>query len=381
MDVDIKFMVSIKKIVTAFITIIFLSFNSAIHAENLKIYTKKAQEAPEDEASAMLLHDESDEIDKEIERYFKQLSSSSNVDVDFEKLKKLSRNSDHPEDEIKSNRIVFSNVSRNQNSDFLNHKVTKGDTLWNIGKRYRIDPSAIIKHNPDLSNRPLYIGEEIIIVKSETETPVYKPVNIRHRIRKGDTLSHIAQRYNVSIGNLTRWNRISRKTVLIPGRTLLISKVQLSSKYRYRPYFTYPMKTGRVTSRFGRRRNPFARHSRQFHKGLDIGAPIGTPFYAAREGVVILSGRFRGYGNCIFIRHTNGYVSIYAHNKVNLVKRGDVVKRQQLIGKVGRTGMATGPHLHFEIRDKTVPINPQYALTLKEVVNKNIAMKLNGKSR
>ena len=360
------------------VILILFSPLSFVYSDAIKDYNEKAREAPEAEANAMLLHDETDEIDEEIEKYFKQISSSTRVDVDFEKLKKISKSDESSENIVQDNgRVVFSNVSSSASNNFLNHKVKKGDTIWNISKKYDVDPKNILKHNPDLDKRPLYIDEEIIIVKTNSETPVYKPVNIRHRIRKGDNLSTIAQRYNVPINSICQWNGISRKSILYPGRTLLISKVQLSGQYEYRPYFINPIKGGRITSNFGKRRNPFSRNSKQFHKGMDIGAVIGTPFYAAREGVVILSGRFKGYGNCIFIRHTSGYVSIYGHNKVNLVKRGDVVNRGQLIGKVGRTGMATGPHLHFEIRDKTVPINPRYALTLKEVVSKNkIAMQL-----
>ena len=95
------------------------------------------------------------------------------------------------------------------------------------------------------------------------------------------------------------------------------------------------------------------------HQGIDIACPLGTPIRAAGAGKVIYSGNtIRGYGNLIILRHTDDMVTIYAHNQVNLVEEGRTVERGQTIGKVGQTGNASGPHLHFEVRTSNRAVDP-----------------------
>lgn len=86
-----------------------------------------------------------------------------------------------------------------------------------------------------------------------------------------------------------------------------------------------------------------------FHWGIDLAAPIGTPFYAAGDGVVLKAGPASGFGNAIYIQHENGDVSVYGHEYKYLVKAGDIVHAGDEIGLVGSEGQSTGPHLHFEI--------------------------------
>ena len=117
------------------------------------------------------------------------------------------------------------------------------------------------------------------------------------------------------------------------------------------PRLIWPVE-GRVMSRFGWRGH---RH----HDGIDIAAPEGTPVVAAADGIVIYSGNgFRGYGNLIVIKHTPRVFTIYAHNKKNLVRKGQKVRQGQTIALVGSTGRATGPHLHFELRIGNKPVDP-----------------------
>ena len=95
------------------------------------------------------------------------------------------------------------------------------------------------------------------------------------------------------------------------------------------------------------------------HKGLDVTAEIGTPIYAARPGKVIYaSNELSGFGNCIIIQHDPVWTTFYAHNNRNFVQAGDIVHCGQVIAEVGKTGRATGPHLHFEIRENGVPLDP-----------------------
>jgi murein DD-endopeptidase MepM/ murein hydrolase activator NlpD len=114
---------------------------------------------------------------------------------------------------------------------------------------------------------------------------------------------------------------------------------------------------GWLTSGFGHRRSPFTSR-RQFHSGIDIVSREGTPIMAPADGLVIKAKREGGYGNILEIRHMQGIVTRYAHNKKNLVRAGMRVKRGNIIAQVGSTGRSTGPHLHYEVRLNGVAVNP-----------------------
>ena len=105
-----------------------------------------------------------------------------------------------------------------------------------------------------------------------------------------------------------------------------------------------------VTSHFGHRHNAMGGKGSEFHPGVDIGAPTGTPIRAARAGVVVFAGAAGGYGNLTAIKHADGSFTMYGHQSHLGVHVGQQVAAGQTIGRVGRTGRATGPHLHFEVR-------------------------------
>jgi murein DD-endopeptidase MepM/ murein hydrolase activator NlpD len=115
--------------------------------------------------------------------------------------------------------------------------------------------------------------------------------------------------------------------------------------------------SGPLTSGFGYRFHPIL-HRRRMHTGVDFGAGYGAPIHAAAPGVVILAGYIRGYGNCVVIDHGGGLATLYGHASSIEVSRGETVRRGQLIARVGATGLATGPHLHFEVRRNGVPVRP-----------------------
>ena len=116
--------------------------------------------------------------------------------------------------------------------------------------------------------------------------------------------------------------------------------------------FRWPAK-GRVISGFG------ARGTGGANDGINIAVPEGTPVRAAEGGTVVhADDALKGYGKLVLIRHTNGYVSVYAHNGELNVKRGESVKRGQVIAKSGQSGNVTAPQLHFEIRKGATPVDP-----------------------
>ena len=301
---------------------------------------------------------EGDEINLEIDAYF-------NSAKEFQKaIKKLDS--------------FFTKSSKTGNFSFLNkkkfsikiHKVKKGESVWSIARKYGLRPSQIIENNFKVRRRPLYIGENLIIPKgSRTKAPAKAEKIVYHKVAKGETLYGIARKYKVSLSYLQKTNKIKEGAILKPGKKLKIMKGGLPTPkgYRQEKLFQWPLQ-GKITSGFGFRSNPFSRSRTSFHKGVDIAAKAGTPIRAVETGVVMRSKRVRGYGNCIFLLHPQNYISVYAHNSRNFAKTGQLVSKGKVIALVGRSGSATGPHLHFEIRKLKRPINPLKAMKITRLV-------------
>lgn len=118
----------------------------------------------------------------------------------------------------------------------------------------------------------------------------------------------------------------------------------------------WPVADVTVTSSFGPR-------GREFHEGIDLKAPVGTPVFAAQDGTVIYSGsKIRGYGRLVVLRHFKQVSTIYAHNSKLLVRPGQYVRQGQKIAISGQSGHVTGPHLHFEVRDGLAALDPEELL-------------------
>jgi murein DD-endopeptidase MepM/ murein hydrolase activator NlpD len=186
---------------------------------------------------------------------------------------------------------------------------------------------------------------------------------IYHTVEKGQTLWRIARTYDVDLETLQWVNDVEDVTDIRVGRVLFIPGVQRVLKVvplkpeqevppsRKKIMFAWPL-MGRQTSLFGPR-------GRRHHDGVDIAAPTGTPVRAAAQGRVAYSGAgMKGYGKVVVVKHASDLSTVYAHNSSLLVKMGDNVKRGQVIARVGSSGWATGPHLHFEVRRRGVPENP-----------------------
>ena len=192
-------------------------------------------------------------------------------------------------------------------------------------------------------------------------------------VKPGENLFRIGKAYDVSHEELARVNRIRDpdlirigQRIFIPGATRLLpvdliaptdpvlaarqapndSRVLDPASER----FLWPV-SGTINSGYGPRGS-------SFHDGIDIGAPEGTPIRAIEQGEVIYSDQLRGYGNIVIVRHAGGFVSVYAHNQINLVREGQIVSRGEIIARVGSTGRVSGPHLHFEIRKDNLAEDP-----------------------
>ena len=136
---------------------------------------------------------------------------------------------------------------------------------------------------------------------------------------------------------------------------LSLAAEQKSSRWAATPSI-WPVK-GHITAGFGERMDPFTGED-AFHSGLDIAAPVGSPVRAAADGILFHAGPYRGYGIEAWIDHGFGIATRYGHLSKVLVHVGEVVKRGQIIGMVGMTGRATGPHLHYEVLVHDTPVNP-----------------------
>ena len=194
-----------------------------------------------------------------------------------------------------------------------------------------------------------------------------------YTVKQGDTLDSIRRRHGVNARDVRELNGLGDKQALKEGQRLFLFDSQPSVRRvhrgkskktkRARPRLSkqlppqnrkwaWPIRGATLTSKFGRRGN-------RPHKGIDLAAKMGTPIYATADGVVIYSGsRQRGYGNLVILKHSDGYVSVYAHNRRNLVDEGQKVRQGFQIAELGNSGRSTGPHLHFEIRHKGKPLDP-----------------------
>ena len=122
-----------------------------------------------------------------------------------------------------------------------------------------------------------------------------------------------------------------------------------------------PAINGMITSKFGYRKHPIKGKVRH-HDGIDLAAKLGAPVFAPATGVVVFAGTKTGYGNVVEIDHQNGYTTLLAHHSKLLVKIGDIVNPTTIIANAGRTGIATGVHVHLEVRLRGKLINPSLFL-------------------
>ena len=203
----------------------------------------------------------------------------------------------------------------------------------------------------------------------------YDKKGVYHKVRGGENIWKIARYYHVPVQDLAEWNNIQDAKDIEEGLRLYIPKIKKEKRLKYKKLpkselakFDAPIQLDQ--SRFGWPLpgpvlSPFGIRNGRRHDGIDIKAKSGTPIRAAAKGKIVFNERLKGYGKMIIVKHKDRFFSIYAHNSRNTVKKGQRVAKGQVIGYVGQTGRATGPHLHFEVRQGDKARNPFFFLPEK----------------
>ena len=286
------------------------------------------------------------------------------------------------------------------------------DTIDILARRYNVSTAAILQANGYRGPRALSPGQQLIIPHSTVAAAVAAPAAANppsvHVVNQGESLLSIARRNHVSLTELARLNGINPRAKLRIGTKLTVpgtksaavpvapslaasqpvqalpppvtkmaalspvspqtarlaqatTKVEepsveapgkVADATGALPTFRWPVR-GKVITSYGAKTNGKA------NDGINLAVPEGTPVKAAEDGVVAYSGNeLKGYGNLVLVRHANGYVTAYAHASELLVKRGDTIKRGQVIAKSGQSGEVGSPQLHFEIRKGSNPVDP-----------------------
>jgi murein DD-endopeptidase MepM/ murein hydrolase activator NlpD len=301
--------------------------------------------------------------------------------------------------------------------------VAPGETLEMISRQHGVPVSAIMQANNITSPAMVHSGDHLVIPRRMPSTAAYAPPPTRiattvpgmpvgaprtalaptsgmHVVAPGETLHSIARLYGKSVMVLATANNIRPDTMVKVGERIIIPGVQpgaagapraqapavppgpslatAESPHSARvatpeapaqestiktaepagglPSFRWPVR-GRVIASFGPTPNGVQ------NDGINLAVPEGTPVKAAEDGVVAYAGNeLKGYGNLVLVRHSNGFVTAYAHASDILVKRGETVKRGQVIAHSGQTGNVTSPQLHFEIRKGSTPVDPSQYL-------------------
>jgi murein DD-endopeptidase MepM/ murein hydrolase activator NlpD len=233
----------------------------------------------------------------------------------------------------------------------ITYIVQKGDTLSEIAEKFDVSANTIRWEN-DLG-KTLSEGKDLQIL------PV---TGVRHTIAKGDTFAKIAKTYDVEAEDITVFNNIDDTKLLVGNKIIVpngikreavaVTKSNTSSSSSLSILATLSSARGEyIRPTTGVLTSKMGPRNGSFHYGIDYGAPTGTPIVATAAGTVIKTSCGSGYGKCMIIQHANGTQSLYAHTSQLFVTTGTKVKQGQRIAAVGSTGRSTGPHLHFEIRD------------------------------
>lgn len=251
--------------------------------------------------------------------------------------------------------LTPSDFVQQNNGKISTYVVQEGDTISQIAQMFGVTTNTIRWGNDIDTDGVIQPGERLVIL----------PISgVQHTVEQNDTLASIAKEYEGDIDEILRFNELTRGVELAVGDVILIpngepSLPSQSSGVGYSSA-SYPQAT---VSAEGYYINPVPGSviTQYLHgyNAIDLGAPIGTPIYAAAAGEVIVSkegGWNGGYGNYLVIKHANGTQTLYSHNTSNAVYVGQYVEQGEVVGYIGSTGRSTGPHLHFEVRGAANPL-------------------------
>jgi murein DD-endopeptidase MepM/ murein hydrolase activator NlpD len=233
---------------------------------------------------------------------------------------------------------------------YVSYKIEAGDIIGEISRNYGLTQDTLLSINNIRNSRLIQIGQILKIPNQD---------GILYTVKANDTLAAIAETYETDAEAIQTANELFSDTVqpdstlFLPGARLNTVEVQEING----DLFIWPI-SGYITSLYGYRPSPFT-GIRQFHTGLDVGAPTGTPIKAAMSGRVSAAGYDDVSGNYVVITHHSGYRTLYAHMSVIRAKAGNYVRTGDRIGDVGSTGLSTGPHLHFTVYKNGVTVNPR----------------------
>lgn len=242
------------------------------------------------------------------------------------------------------------------NGEIRVHVVRPADTLSEIAEMYNVTANTILWANNLTRATSIQPGDTLIIL------PI---AGVQHTVVSGDTLSSIAKKYEGDEDEILAYNQLASASDLQVGEDIVVpgGRIKAAPAQPQRTASAArPVQTSGSVSVSGGLTHPAPGTVRtqglHGYNAVDFGGPIGTPIRAAAAGEVIVSrnsGWNGGYGNYIVIRHPNGVQTLYAHNNQNFVGVGEYVSAGQTIAAMGNTGRSTGPHLHFEVRGGTNP--------------------------
>lgn len=235
------------------------------------------------------------------------------------------------------------------------YSLQPGETLSTVASRFGLTLSALVGANPDISSLDrLPTGFELLVPPRD---------GLVVRLGEGDSVLDLLEEHGLSAAELARANGLrspfdvtADMLLFLPGVAPTEALARLQKVREEENRYVWPVH-GRLTSHYGQRN--LGMGTAAFHRGIDIAAPTGTPVGAARAGTVTYAGwSNQGYGNLVRIRHAGGDETWYGHFSSITVSVGQYVNQGTIVGRVGSTGLSTGPHLHFELHESGRAIDP-----------------------
>jgi len=233
--------------------------------------------------------------------------------------------------------------------NFSSYTIKNGDTISEIAQKFNLRLDTLISTNNIEDVRKLKVGQKLRIPNIDGQL---------YNVQRGDNLSSISHDFSVSLNGILDVNEME-SAVIQPGEKIFIPGAKMNTielKRVLGELFIYPT-NGRFTSGFGMRKDPFS-GIRHFHNGIDLANDTGTRVNAALDGRVARIGINPTYGKYVIVSHANGYQTWYAHLSRILVSQGNRISQGYKLGEMGNTGYSTGSHLHFSVFKNGEPENP-----------------------